>query len=259
MSIAVLAADEEHEVQQRAATLAASLHLPLLGRADTACDLLLCVTRERLELRLTGRRAPGPVYADLVGGPGGFRRVSGSGRRQLIARAVGIKGTPPAVLDATAGLGRDAFLLACLGCRVMAVERSAVVLALVQDAVDRARRMPDPKLHTVLDRLRLVHADAREWLTRMSPDEAPDVVYLDPMYPARKRASVASSKELTVLRLVVGDDPDAAELLAVARRMARHRVVVKRPRLAAPLAEQPDVVFRGKMVRYDAYLTKRVQ
>jgi len=91
--------------------------LPLIDKINTEFCLLR-VTEKRLELRLTGKDAPGPVYAEFVGGPAGYRRIQGGGRKQHIARAVGLKGSSvPFIIDATAGLGRDSFVLAALGCR----------------------------------------------------------------------------------------------------------------------------------------------
>jgi 16S rRNA (guanine1516-N2)-methyltransferase len=117
-----------------------------------------------------------------------------------------------------------------------------VVAALVNDALGRDRQ-------TAL--LRLIVGDARTILPTLDP--APDVIYLDPMFPPKRRKSAAVRKELALLRRLAGDDPDAHELFEVARRCARQRVVVKRPDHAAPLAPNPTVSYGGKLVRYDVY------
>jgi 16S rRNA (guanine1516-N2)-methyltransferase len=93
--------------------------------------------------------------------------------------------------------------------------------------------------------------DARAILPTLDP--APDVIYLDPMFPPKRRRSAAVSKELRLLRLLAGEDSDAHELFEVARRVARQRVVVKRPDHALPLAPRPTVSYGGKLVRYDVY------
>jgi 16S rRNA (guanine1516-N2)-methyltransferase len=216
-------------------------------------DLILVVGPDRLELRETGTGAAGPVYVDFIQGPVGYRRRSVRSRRQPLAMAVGLRKGPLTVVDATAGLGRDSFILACLGCRVIAIERSPVLAALIEDGLGRANAKGTHELRAVLERMALVVGDARDILPGMREAAAPDVVYLDPMYPPRKKR-MQVGKEMRISRRVVGDDSDSAELLAVARRVARRRVAVKRHKHAPPIAPDPALQFRGKQVRYDVYL-----
>ncbi len=226
----------------------------LPGDSGALPDGLVLVRREgRLELRVAGEARGRPIYVDFSAGPMAARRRFTGSRRQPIARAVGIRGEPPTVLDATAGLGRDAFLLACLGCRVVAVERSPILAALVRDGLARATQVQDARLQAVLGRLSLVEADSREYMLRLSDADRPDVIYLDPMYPARTKSALGK-KEFRVLGRLVGDDPDARELLDIARSVARKRVVVKRPRHAPPLAPSRAVQYESTRIRYDAYL-----
>ena len=254
--IAVCAEGDDEELRVRGMKLAGRLGLPWIGpadRTDAQVNLLLVVTQSRLELRAVGPGIGGAIFVDFVRGPTGYRRRSGRSRDQAIGRAVGLRSGTKTLVDATAGLGRDAFLLACLGCRVTAIERSPVLAALVRDGIERVRRERIPELDPVLDRITLVEGDARELLTDMATTAAPDVVYLDPMYAPAKRSALAK-KEMRILRRLVGDDPDAGELLAVARKVAAKRVVVKRHRHAPPLAPKPALMFQGRAVRYDVYL-----
>ena len=210
----------------------------------------------RIELRSTqpsGAAEPGAVCVDFVGGKMGYsRRVPGS---RLLFRAIGTgtggSGGLPSVIDATAGLGRDAFLLACKGYRVMAIERSPIVAALLEDGMRRAMENPAVR-ETLDDRLRFVTGDARVILRELPPAERPDVVYVDPMFPARAKAAMVK-KESVALRAVVGADQDAAELLDAARVAARRRVVVKRMRHAPPIAPGVVRTYEGKSVRFDVY------
>jgi 16S rRNA (guanine1516-N2)-methyltransferase len=255
-SVAVCPKGASRRLHDRAASLAGELALPL-AESDGGADpqryvLLLVVTDQRLELRETGRRTGKPLFVDFVGGAVGFRRRAAGSRRQPIARAIGLRGDPPTVLDATAGLGRDSFLLACLGCTVIAVERSPVLGALLRDGLDRAALARDEELRTVVARISLTIGDAGRVLTGMAKDAAPDVVYLDPMYPPKKKSALAK-KEMRICRVLVGDDDDAGELLKVARRVTRRRVVVKRLRHAPPLATDVATKYLGRTVRYDVY------
>jgi 16S rRNA (guanine1516-N2)-methyltransferase len=248
-SVAVRPGDHGKATLAKAAELARGLGLPLTLVAEAGHDLHLAVTAERLELRSTAPDGPGPVYAEFIAGAMGYsRRVSGS---RLLFQAVGFQAGPPSVVDATAGLGQDAFLLAWMGCRVTAVERSPIVAALLQNGLRRSMRIPELQ-NVIRDRLQFVVGDARSFLKELPVSRIPGVVYLDPMYPTRGKSALGR-KEMAVLRRIVGHDEDAGELLAIARSVARRHVVVKRMRHAPPLAPQPTRVYRGNTTRYDVY------
>jgi len=243
-----IAWDEGLEAEAR--TLAAQLELPLAGQREAG--LLLVVTRERLELREVAANAAGPVSADFVAGRADYRRRHGGGRGQLLARAVGLKGGAfPTVVDATAGLGRDAFVLAALGARVTLLERSAVVGALLADALRRARA--DAEVAAIAARMTLHTGDAILYLESLSV--RPEVIYLDPMYPHTNKRAL-QKKEMRFFRQLVGSDDDAPRLLDAARRAALGRVVVKRPASAPFLAgAKPDAKLESKNTRFDLYFS----
>jgi len=219
-----------------------------LNLAPEAAELLLVLTPERLELREANSRT-GPVLVDFSAQRAVSRR---SGPRLEVARAVGVKrGHRPTVLDATAGLGQDAFALAAIGCRVTMIERHPVVAALLADGLARAQR--DPELAMVAARLQLIVGDALE-LMHQPATPRPEAVLLDPMYPHRSKQALPK-KELRLFRRLVGDDLDADALLDAALALATRRVAVKRPRHAPPLAgRQPGAVILGKTTRFDLYL-----
>jgi 16S rRNA (guanine1516-N2)-methyltransferase len=237
----------------KARTLAAQLGLPLHDPAADLPALLLTLTPDRLELRQTTKGAEGPLFVDFIGGAIEYRRRQGTSRKEAIARAVGLKGgTNPLVLDITAGLGRDSFILASLGCTVCMVERSPVVAALLADAIDRAKE--EPMLAEIMARLSLVTGDSLEIL-RTWQGERPEVICIDPMYPHRSKSALVK-KEMRLIRLLVGDDEDSDQLLAAALAIASRRVAVKRPRLAPALrGPEPNFTISGKNSRFDVYLT----
>ena len=244
------------ELLRAAARVAVDLNLPFLPQPVTrGYVLLLVVTADRLELRsleCSTREAGGrAVAADLLT----VDTTSPAGRslKQPIVKAVGIKSGkelrahPPTIIDATAGWGEDGWLLAALGCHVMLVERNKAAATLLRDAVLRAG-VERPE---VLARLTVLQTDAQHLLRRMSqlhdpavaaelpagmqPFLQPDVVYLDPMFPGAASRKTAERKALRILRQLVGEDADASALLPWALRVARKRVVVKRPLKAPPL------------------------
>lgn len=251
-SIAVMVSDNSLLPQGQA--LAAELGLPLVSEASHSSVLLLQLTPERLQLRQLGLNAPGPVYVEFVEGAMGHRRRFGGGRGQLVAKAVGIKrGVIPDVVDATAGLGRDSFVLAQLGCSVRMVEYSPVVAVLLRDGM--ARACEDVEVAEIVERMSLAVADAKVWLLALGESERPDVVYVDPMHPERSKAAEVK-KEMRLFRELVGcNDDNDAELLRAALTVARKRVVVKRPRKAAAIAgPKSSFVVEGKSTRFDIYL-----
>lgn len=246
MKVAVFC-DDGLEVEAQA--LAARLELPLADEAEE--NALLYLTGERLELRQLSPNAPGAVYADFTGGRADYRRKHGGGKGQPLARAVLPKSVAsPMVIDATAGLGRDAFVLASLGARVRLLERSPVVGALLEDALRRARTT---EIAAIVARMTLHVGDAIPYLEALAEAERPDVIYLDPMYPHTNKRAL-QKKEMQLFRQFVGKDDDAAKLLEVARRMALKRVVVKRPAGAPFLGGvQPQGGQGSKNTRFDLY------
>ncbi len=232
--------------------LALELKLPIQDLEAAQEGLLLVLTPMRLELRQLGPQAPGPVFCDFVGGRLGHRRRFGGGRGQPLARALGLKkGRSPKILDATAGLGRDAFILASLGCELHLIERSPIIAALLQDGLARAAKQP--ALASIIGRMRLEQADSLERLPQLLPEERPEMIYLDPMYPPRQKSALVK-KEMRLFQQLLGDDLGGDALLSKALAVALKRVVVKRPLKAPPLrAIKPYVSLKSRNTRYDIY------
>jgi len=250
----IAVAAESVELQAKATILARQLGLSLEKLETTSHLLLLVVTNARLELRQTGIGSPGPIWVDFTSGKSDFRRRRGGGRKQTLVRAVGVKGkNPPTVIDGTAGLGQDSFVLACQGCKVEMIERNPAVASLLQDGLRRA--VNDPNIGEIVsNRMSLKIDDSLEKLSKLPTNLRPDVVYLDPMFPHRSKSALVK-KEMRILRTLVGDDEDSDNLLSEAINIARKRVVVKRPSYAPPLAgPRPNLVFKTKNNRFDVYL-----
>ena len=268
-------------LQKAAARLAVDQQWPFLTPGvvpGQGIDVLLCVTPQRLELRVIQgddsitQGKPVAMHLEELD----TRSPQGRSLKQPLFKAMGIKARkalPITVLDATGGWGQDAWMLASLGCQVLAVERNRVIATLLRDAVLRAgSQFPE-----VLARLHVLQTDARHLLRKLAqrrlqcdPDLGelpaslqtffqPEVVYLDPMFPEPDRRSTATRKPLVLLRHLVGDDEDAIELLHWALRVAARRVVVKRPLRAQALGGwldppmKPTTNILGKSHRFDVY------
>lgn len=255
--VAVLAGEISR--RSEADRLCSELGLPLIASQieSAGFDFIIEVGPNGLSLAPTDKTAGGRMRIDFVQGPTAYRRVAAGSTRQPLAKAMGLRQGRPHVFDATAGLGRDCFLLACLGCRVTAVERSPILAAMLNDALKRARAATDRKLLAVAERIEVISGDSKQILVNLPEADRPDVVYLDPMYVPRESSALAK-KEMRILRQLVGGDEDAEELLRVARQVARKRIVVKRHLRAAELAERVTMTYRGRSVRYDVYLPSAV-
>lgn len=236
-----------------AAAWAERLRLPFGGDAEFALQL----GAAGLQLVELGPQAPGPVRVDFLAGAVAHRRLFGGGSGQTIAKAAGVQpGVRPVVLDATAGLGRDAFVLAELACPVTLVERQPLIAALLEDGLQRA--LADPEVGPIVARMRLLQGNAIE-LMRAWPGEPPQVIYLDPMFPHGDKHALVK-KEMRLFRPLVGDDDDAPALLDAALALATHRVVVKRPRKAPPIqGVAPGFALEGKSGRFDIYPKKTLK
>ena len=232
---------------------AARLGLPMSG----ATEFVLQVSADGLQLVECIEHGPGPVRVDFVEGAAAHRRLHGGGSGQMIAKAVGVQqGVRPHVLDATAGLGRDAFVLATQGCTVELIERQPLIAALLEDGLQRAAL--DAEVAPIVARMQLHCADAIELLGNWR-GAIPQVIYLDPMFPHREKSALVK-KEMRLFRPLVGADLDAPALLQAALALATHRVVVKRPR-KAPAVEgcKPGYALEGKSSRYDIYPRKSLK
>lgn len=244
-------------LQQTAAELAARLDLPLQDEQSPLPELLLQLGSDGLSLQATAADAPGAIRVDFVEGALAHRRQYGGGAGQMVARAVGIRGAlRPRVLDATAGLGRDAFVLASLGCEVTLIERQPVIAALLADGLERARQTGG-EVAEIARRMRLLQGDAIELMGNWS-GPVPEVIHLDPMFPERQKSALVK-KEMRLFKPLAGEDADAPQLLAAAHSLASHRVVVKRPRKAPAIdGPPPSAQLAGQSSRYDIYGKKKL-
>jgi len=234
-----------NELQQ----LASALNIPLVDHPKAAI-LLLRFGPQGLEMsKPNDPLLSGGLRAEFSAQD--FRRRLLHPGRELLVQAAKVRGCrQPLVIDATAGLGRDGFLLAAAGCRVRMIEANPMVAALLADGLQRAKRTPD--LAATAERIDLTVGDAREHLPTLP--ETPDVVFLDPMFPERTKSALVR-QELRLLQLLDPKDCDPDELLRAALAFSAKKVVVKRP-LKAPLlaAAPPSYTRRGRAVRFDVYV-----
>ena len=232
-----------------AKALAHTLSLPFAALNTQHIQLVL--TPYHLEIRAP--ELGNPIRIDFEEGKNAHRRQFGGGRGQPLAKAIGLKkGANPTVIDTTAGFGRDAFVLANLGCKVTLIERNPLIAALLDDAIQRAS--DNPEIAEVITRMSLINHDAVTYLNTLEGIFYPDVIYMDPMYPSRDKSALVK-KDMRLLHQLAGPDTDSEQLLSSSRTTALKRVVVKRPKSAPFVGNQkPTTSIESKNTRYDVYI-----
>ena len=241
----------------RAQELAKRLNLILRTSTSKNSELSLQLDDSGLSLLRPGDKSLGALKIDFNDGALTWRRNHGGGTGQAVAKAVGLKQKKNlSILDATAGTGTDAFVLAALGCHVTLLERHPIVAALLEDALLRASL--EPEVYAITEHMELHQGSSLSFMDNL-PENCFDVVYLDPMFPhSGKKAQV--KKSMQYFRDMVGKDEDADALLAPALKLASYRVVVKRPRKSPFLNQQtPSFSQEGKANRFDIYVNKSMK
>lgn len=190
-----------------------------------------------------------PWKIDFLSAEKNYRHRHGGGLSETIARACGVKknSARPHILDITAGLGNDAFILASLGCPMTLIERHPVVAALLEDALKRLNGSSHAP------NISLYYADAEQILHQFSPD----VIYIDPMHPERSK-SACVKKDMQILQQWIAPEMHPEKLLTLSLQVAQKRVVLKWPRKAPQMVmadnRKPDIVYEENTVRFEVYL-----
>lgn len=221
------------------------------GNKDIAAWQLV-FTKAGLALRMTFEPSWGDISIDFDSSALLYRKDKGGGKNEAIAKAIGIKSLDkPSVLDCTAGMGNDSFVMASVGANVTMLERSPVVASLIENALLRASSDND-----VAQRMNLINEDARAFIDAQQHGFT-DVIYLDPMFPHKKKSALVK-KEMRAFQALLGDDQDSEQLLTAALTKAKSRVVVKRPSYAESIQNeqlrQPSMAISSKKHRFDVYI-----
>ena len=192
------------------------------------------------------------LKCSFIEGPILHRLKYGKGRGQNLAKAVGMKFNKNRnIIDATAGLGYDSFILASLGAKVTLIERSQKMHTLLQNGIDEGISFGG-EIEKIVNRMELLFGDSKDILPKLTPE----VVMIDTMYKDRKKTALVKNN-MRLVRDIVGPDSDYIELLEVALSCAKNRVVLKQPRYADPIREIRKCSHQilGKTIRYDIFMT----
>ena len=230
---------ESDDLRDKAQLLAEQLNYSLV---KDACPCLL-VTADKLALKMPNFSL---LFADFS--VSSWNKRKAEGKKQGLVRACkpakGLK-----IIDATAGWGRDAAILASFGAEVLMLERHPVMAALLADALSHREELDKQQMQ-----LSLEHTDAYAYLNNLSKEEYPDVIYIDPMHPERSKSALVK-KDMQALQQMIGADLDSLELIKLACTRVKQRVVVKWPQKIKSLLPA-SLCVEGKTVRFDIYLPK---
>lgn len=247
-NIAVLYTDQPDGPSQ---SLAERLALPLISIDEAAaggCEFFLCYRDDCLKLLDRQTLKKGGLTVEIDPRPGEQHSYPAP-KKDLLVQAVGKKSHT--IVDATTGWAQDSLALFRMGYQVTSIERSPIMAALIRDGYDRLAHK-DWVLKRNLTPPTLLAGNAIELLT--SVPERPDCIYLDPMFPPKRKQSAATRKSMAILRDILGDDLDRQALFDAAMAVSGRRVVVKSPDYAEPMGGKPSESYQGKLLRYDVYL-----
>lgn len=246
-SLAVFYAGEENRLLSQ--QLAAQLAIPLYQTVDkhTPEQFFLSYRDGCLKLLDKELLKKGGLMVDIEPRPGEQRSYPAP-KQGALAQALGKSKT---VVDATTGWGQDSLFMFRMGFSVLCIERSPVMAVLLQDAFERLGQC-DWVQALNLEVPKLLQGNAIELLASL--ETVPDCIYLDPMFPPKRKKSALAKKSMQVLHELIGQDDDKEQLFTAALQATSKRVVVKSPDYAAPLGGKAQQSFQGKLVRYDVYL-----
>ena len=192
------------------------------------------------------------LKCSFIEGPILHRLKYGKGRGQNLAKAIGMKFNKNRnIIDATAGLGYDSFILASLGAKVTLIERSQKMHELLQNGINEGISFGG-EIEKIINRMELLFGDSKDILPKLTPE----VIMIDTMYKERKKTALVKNN-MRLVREIVGPDTDYIELLEVALNCAKNRVVLKQPRYAEPIKDIKKCSHQiiGKTIRYDIFMT----
>ncbi|MES3036720.1 MAG: class I SAM-dependent methyltransferase [Bdellovibrionota bacterium] len=171
-------------------------------------------------------------------------------KKDPLIKALGVSQGRHRVWDLTAGLGRDALMMAHYGLQVTSFERNPALFLLLQEAARSSEECKSLKL-------RFDFQDAETVLTQL-PQPFPEngVIYFDPMFPTKKKSALPP-QEMVILRELTGADEDAEEIIEKIHHIPGARAVIKRPD-SAPQLKGVSHSIMAKLVRFDVIIVPPV-
>ena len=227
--------------QQNSATQRLANRLQLSEKkAIAGADAYLYFTDDYLHIAL--KQSGIDFCVDFCSKQAAFRQQQNN--RELLLRALG---DAKSVCDLTCGFAKDTLVMAHKNINVTALEKNSIIFALTDNALQRLK-ISKPELAA---KINIYNSDAVNWLAQNN--KTFDAIYLDPMFPARKK-SAQVKKAAQVLQFLNCNAEQTVWDLAVLLQYCK-RVVVKRPKNAENLfTQKPCFSVKGSTCRFDGYL-----
>jgi 16S rRNA (guanine1516-N2)-methyltransferase len=244
--LSIVIATTDISLTLEAQLLACKLKLDFIEDHQNIEDDNLIILVTLFGIGITDNIKNRPIFVDFASNKTSYRRKSNMS--EFIIKATGLnKIKSPVIVDATAGLGGDSFVMASWGHKIHMIERSPIVSILLEDGLRRA--LLNPEIKDIASNMIFRSGDANQLLEGMNPD----IIYLDPMFPSKEK-NAAVKKEMQLFKMIVGPDIDAINLLKLSLEKATYRVVVKRPIKSPALGDiKPSFQMLGNSSRFDIY------
>ena len=206
--------------------------------------------QKRWQLHLPQHPEFKPFALDFTSGSYLNIHKKGLGKKDPLAKAIGIKSGTTKVLDLTAGWLKDTWMLLHLGCKVKACEMNSLVFSILQNAIELDKSYAN--YEELFSNLELVNLDSLEVLQSENISEW-DCLFIDPMFPQRSKKALAG-KEMQILQELVAEKDSGELILTEALQMRAKRVVVKRPLKGPELLSGVSFKVESKASRFDVYI-----
>ena len=141
--------------------------------------------------------------------------------------------------------------LALMGYKVTAIEQSPIMAIMLRDGLHRALQ-DNSFAEDMGGRVTIIEGDSLHILHDLRETE---VVYIDPMFPQKRKKSALPPGRIQALHTIVGyEDPvKTKQLITISLQHPVKRVVVKQPKHKDFAHTNPLVVHQGKTIRYEVY------
>lgn len=244
----LLVVSSTKELDKKALALSKKVMLPFFGNLESLkinsmnslSGYFLVVSRDFIYLKRGLTNKSNPIFCN-------FLKWNKEGKRNNLIKTM--RGLPrqSVIIDATAGFGKDALVFSSLVKKVILIERVPWMSSLLEDGIKNSKELLPNLMNT-----KLFCSDSKEYLSGLK--SKPDAIYIDPIF-GNKSKSKAKSEVQALRDLTIQTKEE--ELLVLALKKAKNRVVVKRHRKTKNLAGlKPTYSLKGRVIRYDIYSLK---
>ena len=195
-----------------------------------------------------------------------------------LIRAVSVRNKPrheTTVIDATAGLGNDAYVISTFGFPMIWIERNPIIYSLLRDGFERITTSTvlspptdvhhQQRLFNCQSVREVLNIEACEYVPNVASQKV-DVIYLDPMFTSESVAKKSTPKKgmqalrslyhqsqfLSISEQIAWERKELDQLIEWARSFASSKVILKRPKTAPKHPLVTHSYSESDNIRFDA-------